>query len=121
MNLDDFTVSCVGNITTGDVVVFEEAVSLGKHTKYLGNRTVVAEVIKDHYDESQQHIFTFLILYCAGTDPLEKNSVEVRRASLIYRRGVMRKPWDNEDSRPVSYDTKVGVKIIDPKRMKKYR
>lgn len=116
MNLDDFSIPCVGNITTGDMIVFEEVVFKGKPmvTKMIGERLVVAEIIEDHYEDNY-HVVELRVLHSEKTQPLSKDSIVTRKAGTIYRRGTMRRPWENEDERNASYDSRQGMKIEKPK------
>ena len=107
--MSDFEIGCAGDVVVGDIILFTEGVFSGSHRKpkHLGDREIIAKVLKDSYGEAkQQHTFTLQIIESAGTQPLEAG-VEVRRKGRnIYRNGTFRKPWDDELARQQVCDEK---------------
>lgn len=95
-------IDCTGDVVTGDIVTFAEAVFGGSfhRPKFLGERTIVAKVIRDSYGAAkQQHTFTLEILECGGIDPLKAGTVTTRKGRNVYRNGVTRRLWDDEAAR----------------------
>jgi hypothetical protein len=98
-----------GDVVAGDVVRFKESVFGGSHwsPKYLGEREVVAKVLKDSYGrDRQQHTFTLEVLFSTGTQPLEPGTITRRKGRNVYRHGTERTPWDDEGQRGLAADEK---------------
>lgn len=89
-----FTINCTGDVCTGDTILFERAVFVGRYpkVKFSHTETVVAEVIKDSYGKmKQQHTFT---LY-----DIEEDITFTIKGRNLYRNGVKRIKWEDETKR----------------------
>lgn len=104
-----FTIPCTGDVVAGDVIEFTEAVFAGSFRKprYVGERTIQAEVLRDSYGaEKQQHTFTLKVLASAGAEPLTAGTVTTRKGRNVYRNGTRRAPWPVEADRRAALDEK---------------
>ncbi|HBG51913.1 MAG TPA: hypothetical protein DDW89_08925, partial [Gammaproteobacteria bacterium] len=102
INYSAFTHDCTGDVCTGDVILFSEAVFGGSHRRptHLGERTIVARVLKDSYGaERQQHTFTLEVIACEGVQPIEAGTRTTRKGRNVYRNGCRRMPWQDESQR----------------------
>lgn len=105
----DYPILATGDVATGDTVKFEEAVFGGsfRNPKFLGTRTIEADVISDSYGaDKQQHTFTLQIRNSSGLDPFEEGEIVRRKGRNVYRNGVYRQEWTDEGSRGVALDEK---------------
>ena len=87
------SIDATGDIVTGDEVTFERAVFKGSYpnARFSHNETISGIVTKDSYGAAkQQHTFTIL------KDDGETIRIKGRN---LYRNGVTRKLWINEDKR----------------------
>ena len=94
---------------TGDTILFSEAVFGGSHRRptHLGERTIVARVLKDSYGaERQQHTFTLEVLASEGVQPLDSGIRTRRKGRNIYRHGCKRMPWQDERQRREALEEK---------------
>lgn len=94
--------NCTGDAVAGDTIRFREAVFGGSFRKpqYLGDRTIIAEIIRDSYGAAkQQHTFTLRIIESSGFEPLAVGTVTRRKGRNVYRQGTERLAWENEDAR----------------------
>ena len=99
---DVYTIDCTGDVVVGDRVRFDEAVFGGSHRRprFRGLRTVEAEIIGDSYGEQmQQHTFSIFVLASSGFDALRPSERIRRKGRNVYRRGVWRAAWADEDAR----------------------
>jgi len=110
VDLNLFAVYCTGDVVVGDTSVFTEAVwpqyrpagRFGRRATVLplGERTVVAEVLRDSYgSEKQQHTVTLRVIESSGCQPLEPGTQTTRKARNIYRNETKRLPWADESAR----------------------
>lgn len=102
MTQTDFSIDCTGDVVTGDVIEFSEAVFGGSHRRpqYLGDRLVQARVLRDSYGaDRQQHTFTILILASSGVQALGTGAQTTRKGRNVYRHGTRRQPWHDEAAR----------------------
>ena len=106
---DDFTrpcaaysVDCTGDVVRGDRIRFSEAVFGGSHRrpKFLGLRTIEAEVLTESYGaDRQQHTFSLLVHASDGIDAPAPGKRIRRKGRNIYRRRCFRAPWEDETAR----------------------
>jgi len=100
-----------GDIVTGDTIRWTEAVFKGSYRrpKFAGERIITATVIRDSYgEEKQQHTFTLAVISAEGhkaQEVLDKKTIR-RKGRNIYRNGVQRLPWTDEDARDKALDEK---------------
>lgn len=102
-------IDCTGDAVTGDTIKFTEAVFGGSYRKpkYLGDREIVAKVIRDSYGrEKQQHTFTIHVLESTGFDALTPDTKTTRKGRNVYRNGTQRLEWANEADRNKAADEK---------------
>jgi len=97
-------IDCTGDAVVGDRVKFTEAVFGGSYRKpkFLGEREIVADIVKDSYGaDKQQHTFTLVVISASGerSDEVEKGATVRRKGRNLYRNGTQRMPWENEDDR----------------------
>jgi len=88
-----------GDVVRGDVVRFTEAVFSGsfRSPKYAGNRTIVAEILRESYGAGkQQHTFTFRVVESSGVQPLVAGVETRRKGRNLYRNGIERQLWTDE-------------------------
>lgn len=100
--IDDFSVCCTGDVVVGDTILYTEGVFGGslRKPKHLGDRQVVAKVIRDSYGKGkQQHTFTLQIIWSEGIQALEVGATTLRKGRNVYRNGTFRLLWDNETKR----------------------
>jgi hypothetical protein len=99
-------IDATGDVVVGDTIAFTEAVwpayspsrRSGRHP--LGERTIVARVLKDSYgDFKQQHTFTLEEVAASGFAAPAPGTRLLRKGRNIYRRGVTREPWADESQR----------------------
>lgn len=86
-------IDCTGDVVVGDVVSFERAVFVGsfKKPKFSHNETITGKVVKDSYGaDKQQHTFTLELV------DGKKTLIKGRN---LYRNGVTRLEWANEEDR----------------------
>lgn len=104
-----FTIDCRGDACTGDVILFIEGVFGGsfRKPKFLGERRVVARIVKDSYGSAkQQHTFTLEVIDSDGVDALIAGAKTTRKGRNIYRNGTTRQPWTDEAEREAALDDK---------------
>lgn len=111
MQSTNFDIDATGDVVTGDVIRFSEAVFGGSHRspKYLGDRTISARVVKDSYGaDKQQHTFSLVILASEGVqgDKYPPGSKTTRKGRNVYRNTVMRQQWADESLRSIAADEK---------------
>lgn len=102
INQTDYPVNCTGDVVTGDTILFSEAVFGGsfRKPKFLGQRRVVALVLRDSYGAGrQQHTFTIEVLASDGVDALAAGGRTTRKGRNVYRSGTWRQPWADEAAR----------------------
>jgi len=94
-------IGATGDVVVGDMVIFERDIFGGswRKPKYLGTETIVAKILKDSYgDKKQQHTFTCLNL-------LTNETFRIKGRNL-YKNGVNRAKWDNEEDRKDALEEK---------------
>lgn len=104
-----FTINCTGDACNGDVILFSEAVFGGsfRKPKFLGERRIVARIVKDSYGNAkQQHTFSLEVIASDGYDALTPGAKTTRKGRNIYRNGTMRQPWNDEAARKTVLDDK---------------
>ena len=102
-------IDATGDVVVGDRIEFVEAVFEGSHRKpkYIGDRFIEAEVLRDSYGEAkQQHTFTLSVINSTGVQPVESGRSIRRKGRNVYRNGVMREMWEDEVRREVARDEK---------------
>lgn len=95
-------IDCTGDVVAGDVIRFTEGVYGGSYRKprFLGERSVVARVLKESYGrDKQQHTFTIEVLESGGIEPLTAGTQTTRKGRNIYRNGTERRRWADETAR----------------------
>jgi len=100
--IEESWVPANGDIVSGDVIKFKEAVFGGsfKKPKYMGDRVVTAEVISDSYGQKkQQHTFTIKIIQCTGFKEIKSGTITTRKGRNLYRDNPDRLQWEDEDLR----------------------
>ena len=105
-----------GDVVAGDVIEWTEGVFSGycgrsrwgrSSPKHLGDRRIVAEIIRDSYGAAkQQHTFTIRVLASDGYDALAPGTVTTRKGRNIYRNGCQRIEWRDEAARQAVADEK---------------
>src|SRR3989344_2925357 len=91
-------IDCGGDACTGDTILFVEDVwsEYGDDAEILGQRTIMARVIRESYGaEKQQHTFTLEVLGCEGHSPYSVGDRILRKGRKIYRNGTHRLKWDD--------------------------
>jgi (S)-2-hydroxy-acid oxidase len=109
MKESDFTMDCTGDVVVGDTICYTESVWGGSYQdpKNLGERTIIAEIIKDSYGEKkQQHTFTFTVINSWGHNALKKGLTTRRKGRNIYKNGTKRLPWACRDARTLALNEK---------------
>ena len=104
-----FTINCTGDVCQGDVILFIEPVFAGSHRapSFVGDRRVVARVLKDSYGaKKQQHTFTLEILASDGYQPLTAGKRTNRKGRNVYGNGTVRRPWGDETARGTALSDK---------------
>lgn len=104
-----FTIPCTGDVVAGDTIEFTEAVFAGsfRKPKYVGERVIQAEVVRDSYGaDKQQHTFTLKVLASSGAEALAAGTVTTRKGRNVYRNGNRRAPWTVEADRRAALDEK---------------
>jgi len=102
MSRKKFKINCTGDVAAGDTIRFEEAVFSGsfRKPKYIGDRTIEAEVLKDSYGAAkQQHTFTLKVIRSEGIQAVGEGETIRRKGRNIYKKGVFRQRWANETKR----------------------
>lgn len=102
--LDKNNLLSTNDIVTGDTILFSEAVFEGsfRNPKYVGDRTILCKIIKDSYgSEKQQHTFTLEVFDVEGisTDEILNKKTIRRKGRNIYKNGVLRMLWNDENER----------------------
>ena len=93
---------CTGDVVAGDTIKFTESVFVGSHRnpEYVGERTIIAEVISESYGKAkQQHTFSLRVLASSGEKPLKAGTHTKRKGRNVYRKGTVRRAWRNETCR----------------------
>lgn len=108
-DVSDFSIPCTGDVVAGDTIQWTEAVFDGAavrgrfgraRARFLGERTVTADVLRDSYGaDRQQHTFTLRVLACEGVQPIAPGTQTTRKGRTIYRNGTRRRPWEDESAR----------------------
>ena len=91
-----------GDVVTGDQITYTESDFGGSYRKprYLGDRTIRGEVIRDSYGAAkQQHTFTIRVMESSGFDALETGANIRRKGRNIYRGNPQRLRWEDEAER----------------------
>ncbi|MDE1904998.1 MAG: hypothetical protein KGH75_00925 [Rhodospirillales bacterium] len=102
ISFEDFHLDCTGDVVTGDTILFTEATFGGsfRNPKYLGDRRLIAEVVRDSYgDAKQQHTFTLFVLASDGVEPVATGTKITRKGRNVYRNGTRRLRWPDESAR----------------------
>ncbi len=102
-------IDCTGDVVCGDTIRFSEGVFGGSYRKpkHIGNREIIAEVVKDSYgQQKQQHTFTLVVLESSGEQPLKVGTKTTRKGRNVYRNGTERLLWDDEAARESVADEK---------------
>jgi hypothetical protein len=102
-------IDATGDVVVGDIIIFTESVFQrgGRRPQYLGDRTIEARVMRDSYGaEKQQHTFTLEIIKSGGEQPLKAGALTRRKGRNVYRNGVTRAPWENEQARWIAQKEK---------------
>lgn len=102
-------ITATGDVVTGDTIKFSEAVFGGsfRRPSYLGDREIVAIVVKDSYGASkQQHTFSMVVKKSSGEQPLKKGQKIRRKGRNVYKNGTLRLAWKNEADRSDVADEK---------------
>ena len=89
----EYCIDATGDVVVGDEVRFDRAVFVGSYRrpKFIGYQRVTGKVIKDSYGSlKQQHTFTLL---------LDNGTKMLIKGRNLYRNGVFRKPWADEEAR----------------------
>jgi len=95
-----YHIDTTGDACVGDEVKFEMATFTGSHSKpkFNGFVLIEAKIINDSYGkDKQQHTFT--LLHKDGTKQLIKGR-------NLYRNGLFRKPWKDENERNKTLEEK---------------
>jgi hypothetical protein len=103
-------VPCTGDACVGDTIRWTEAVwpaykprgrfGRRKTPLPLGERTIVAEIVRDSYGkQKQQHTFTLCVIAAEGYDALEAGKTIQRKGRTLYRNGTERQEWTDEAER----------------------
>jgi hypothetical protein len=111
MDTSAFIINCTGDVCTGDTVLFTESVFGGSYRRpsHLGDRRIIAKVVKDSYGaDKQQHTFSLEVINSDGYDPIEAGTKTRRKGRNVYRNGIMRMAWENENARQAALDEKHG-------------
>ena len=90
------------SVCQGDTIKFTEGVFAGsyRNARFVGERVLVCKVIKDSYGAlKQQHTFTLQVITCTGMEPVKKGKTIRRKGRTIYRYGVERLVWNDEQHR----------------------
>lgn len=97
-----FTLACTGDVCSGDAILFTEAVFGGSYRtpKFIGERRIAARIVNDSYGaHKQQHTFSLVVIASDGVEPLVAGTATRRKGRNVYRNGVMRQPWADEEAR----------------------
>mgnify|MGYP004702078235 CR=1 FL=1 len=97
---ETFSICCTGDAVKGDEVAFERAVFGGSFRKptFEGFELVCGKIVADSYGrDKQQHTFTIELVDGSTTRIKGRN---------LYKNGVWRKRWENEDARRAAADEK---------------
>jgi len=89
-------------VVVGDTIRFVEAVFSGsfRKPKYIGDRTIEAEVLKDSYGKAkQQHTFVLKVIRSEGIQPVEVGKTIRRKGRNIYKKECLRQLWAKESER----------------------
>lgn len=108
-NPTEFTIPCTGDVVVGDTILFTEAVFGGSHRrpKFLGERLVQADVVRDSYGaDKQQHTFTLRVTYSEGYEAIAVGTLIRRKGRNVYRNGTARRAWQDETARHAARDEK---------------
>jgi hypothetical protein len=92
-------INCTGDCCVGDRVKFEKAVFVGTYPnqKFSHFELVEGEIIKDSYGKNkQQHTFTIK----------SKGKKVLIKGRNLYKNGVYRQLWQNEDDRKIALEEK---------------
>lgn len=96
-----FSIVCTGDACVGDRVKFKRAIFTGswRKPKFSHNEVITAEIISDSYGlEKQQHTFTLMPIGPRGGKIKGAKPFRIMGRNL-YRNGLLRMPWADEDSR----------------------
>jgi hypothetical protein len=100
---------CTGDVCAGDTIRFTEAVFAGSYRKpkYIGERQIVASVVRDSYGAcKQQHTFTLEVIESSGVSPLVAGTTTTRKGRNVYRNGTERLLLADESARRERLDEK---------------
>ncbi|GBG85441.1 hypothetical protein CBR_g40083 [Chara braunii] len=105
--LSSFVIHCKNDVCRGDIIRFVQKVKEGR--RCIGTRLVVGKVVNESYGtEKQQHTFTVEVLWTTSvkgtTLPLMKQLLIKGR--VLYRSGVRRQLWEDEQERQRVLDEK---------------
>jgi (S)-2-hydroxy-acid oxidase len=109
MDKTKFTIDCTGDVVVGDTILFTETVWGGNYKSPIneGERTIIAEVVKDSYGEKkQQHTFSLKVLSSYGSKPLREKIITRRKGRNVYRNGTKRLPWECRKARTLALNEK---------------
>ena len=99
MENQDCSINVMGDICTGDTIVFTESIFAGsfRNPRKIGERKVCANIISESYGKlKQQHTFTLLIIESSGVQPLKVGKTYLRKGRNIHRGDPHRAIWADE-------------------------
>jgi len=97
---DEYNTCCKGDVCVGDEVRFERATFSGnyRNATFAGYELVTAKVIRDSYGrDKQQHTFTL---------ELPNGKTFRIKGRNLYRNGIWRKKWADENARELVLEEK---------------
>ena len=97
------------DIVVGDRILYTESVFGGsfRRPKYIGERTILADVLRESYGETTgQHTFSLQVIEAFGEQPPKAGAKIRRKGRNIYRNGVSRREWSDESKRAAIADEK---------------
>jgi len=109
MDKSKFTIDCTGDVVVGDTILFTETVWRGNYKSPIneGERTIIAEVVKDSYGEKkQQHTFSLKVISSCDFKPLRRKIIIRRKGRNVYRNRTMRLLWECKKARTFALNEK---------------
>ena len=96
-----YPIDATGDAVIGDRVIFQKAIFIGRYPYgYFSHYEIIeAEILKDSYGEKkQQHTFTL--------KDINTNTIFKIKGRNLYRNGLYRKPWKDEQQRLIAQKEK---------------
>ena len=96
------------SVVQNDIIIFDKSFFTGsiKKPKFSHRATIKALVLSESYGvKKQQHTFRLRVIECSSNDYKKGDEIHIKGRN-IYRYGVKRELWEDENARSFIEETK---------------